>query len=159
MCALLFAATHACAGGAVVPPSPADSAAVRAANGFAGSYFRQIHHIEPKRVSIADRGSPVYPLSADLVRGAAGVPAGAPQLIAVTAIADGGERAPLRATPPRAVPGREIGLEQQRVKPPVDGDRPEGARPEVVIGLVAAVVAGLAVIGREIVRRRRGIPD
>lgn len=91
-----------------VPPSPSDlDAAVRAAAtphaiSFAKTNFRQVSHIDPDRVSVAGKGTPVYALNPDFVRGRTGVPAGVLQYIAVTATASGGETATLRSTPKSA---------------------------------------------------------
>ncbi|WP_410659292.1 hypothetical protein [Amycolatopsis sp. lyj-112] len=88
----------------VTPPSAGDlAAAVRTAGtpgaiAFARSNFRQVHHIEPRRIIVGERGVPVYTLNPDFVGGAAGAPAGVLRSIAVTATADSGQKTTLRVT-------------------------------------------------------------
>ncbi|MBB5953864.1 hypothetical protein FHS29_000434 [Saccharothrix tamanrassetensis] len=90
---------------AVSPPSPEDFAAALgaaktpAAISFAKTNFRQVHGVEPSTVTVADHGVAAYVLNPDFVRGVAGAPAGVLQYIAVTAVADNGVRATLRANP------------------------------------------------------------
>ncbi|WP_352231542.1 hypothetical protein [Actinokineospora sp. NBRC 105648] len=97
--------TPASASAALPPPSPADfAAAVEAARtpaaiGVARTNFRQVHGVEPKTVAVADHGVAAYVLNPDFVRGVPGAPAGVLQYIAVTATADTGVRATLRANP------------------------------------------------------------
>ncbi|GAA1349891.1 hypothetical protein [Saccharothrix algeriensis] len=101
--ALALPCSPASAREAVPPPSPADFAAALdaarapAAISFAKTNFRQVHGIEPSAVAVADRGVAAYVLNPDFVRGVAGAPAGVLQYIAVTATADSGARATLRA--------------------------------------------------------------
>ncbi|WP_344431383.1 hypothetical protein [Amycolatopsis minnesotensis] len=113
------------------PPSPADvDAAVHAAAtpqaiSFAKTNFRQVNHIDPDRVSVAGRGTPVYVLNPDFVRGRTGVPAGVLQYIAVTATAPGGEVTTLRSTPEKpgawtvasAISGNDEEVLSKRLRP------------------------------------------
>ncbi|MEU5692019.1 hypothetical protein [Actinosynnema sp. NPDC020468] len=102
---LVFPGSPASAREAVPPPSPADfAAALDAANqpaaiSFAKTNFRQVHGAEPATVAVADHGVAAYVLNPAFVRGDAGAPAGVFQYIAVTATADDGNRATLRANP------------------------------------------------------------
>ncbi|RKT55170.1 hypothetical protein [Saccharothrix australiensis] len=104
-CALLLAGPSASAREAVSPPSPEDYAAALdaarapAAISVAKTNFRQVHGVEASEVRIADRGVAAYVLNPDFVRGAPDAPAGVLQYIAVTATADSGARATLRAGP------------------------------------------------------------
>ncbi|MBW4720478.1 hypothetical protein [Saccharothrix obliqua] len=90
---------------AVPLPSPADVAAALhaarapAAISFVKTNFRQVHGVEPKAVTVADHGVPAYVLNPDFVRGRTDAPAGVLQYIAVTATADTGVRATVRADP------------------------------------------------------------
>ncbi|WP_433260283.1 hypothetical protein ACQPZF_23725 [Actinosynnema sp. CS-041913] len=103
--ATAFANSSARAREVVSPPSPADFAAALEAAGtpaaisFAKTNFRQVHGIEPSTVAVADHGVAAYVLNPDFVRGVPGAPAGVLQYIAVTATADNGVRATLRASP------------------------------------------------------------
>ncbi|MEV0679079.1 hypothetical protein AB0I60_21425 [Actinosynnema sp. NPDC050436] len=91
--------------GAVPPPSPEDFAAALdaarapSAISFAKTNFRQVHGTEPATVTVADHGVAAYVLNPDFVRGVPDAPAGVLQYIAVTATADDGKRATLRADP------------------------------------------------------------
>ncbi|RSN55290.1 hypothetical protein DMH01_33785 [Amycolatopsis sp. WAC 04182] len=102
---VLSATPPATASEGVAPPSADDlAAAVRVAGqpdaiGLARSNFRQVDRIEPQRITMGDRGIPVYTLNPDFVRGIAGAPAGALSSIAVTATADSGQKATLQAMP------------------------------------------------------------
>ncbi|MFI9449898.1 hypothetical protein [Amycolatopsis sp. NPDC052450] len=102
---LLPATPPATASEGVAPPSADDlAAAVRVAGqpdaiGLARSNFRQVHQLEPQRITMGDKGVPVYTLNPDFVRGIAGAPAGALSSIAVTATADSGQKATLQAMP------------------------------------------------------------
>ncbi|WP_329059996.1 hypothetical protein [Amycolatopsis sp. NBC_01480] len=101
----------ASAGEWVSPPSAADlAAAVKAADqpravSFARSNFRQVGHAEPARITLAGKGIPVYTLNPGFVAGTAGAPAGVLGAIAVTATADSGAKATLRASRDSAAPG------------------------------------------------------
>ncbi|WP_410599348.1 hypothetical protein [Amycolatopsis sp. lyj-90] len=103
--ALLPVTSPAAASEGVVPPSADDlAAAVRVAGepgaiGLAKSNFRQVDHIEPRRITVSERGVAVYTLNPDFVRGTAGAPAGALSSVAVTATADSGQKATLQAMP------------------------------------------------------------
>ncbi|MEU3621336.1 hypothetical protein BS329_08245 [Amycolatopsis coloradensis] len=103
--ALLPATLPAAAGEGVVPPSADDlAAAVRVAGepgaiGLAKSNFRQVDHIEPRRITMGERGIPVFTLNPEFVRGTAGAPAGVLRSVAVTATADSGQKATLQAMP------------------------------------------------------------
>ncbi|KZB82957.1 hypothetical protein [Amycolatopsis regifaucium] len=100
---LLPATLPAAASEGVVPPSADDlAAAVRVAGqpnaiGLARSNFRQVDHLEPRQITMADKGFPVYALNPDFVRGIAGAPAGVLRSVAVTATADSGQKATLQA--------------------------------------------------------------
>ncbi|XGP75510.1 hypothetical protein V5P93_003022 [Actinokineospora auranticolor] len=89
----------------VARPSSAEyAAALNAARdpsaiGFAKTNFRQVTGADPASVTVADHGVAAYVLNPDFVRGDADAPAGVLQYIAVTATADNGTRATLRATP------------------------------------------------------------
>ncbi len=103
--ALALLAPSASAREVLPPPSPADYAAALdaartpAAISYAKTNFRQVHGVEPSAVTVADHGVPAYVLNPDFVRGDPKAPAGVLQYIAVTATADNGERATLRANP------------------------------------------------------------
>ncbi|MEV6907539.1 hypothetical protein [Amycolatopsis sp. NPDC051071] len=102
---LVPAALPATASEGVVPPSDGDlAAAVRVAGqpgaiGLAKSNFRQVDRIEPRQITVSDRGVPVYTLNPDFVRGTAGAPAGVLKAVAVTATADSGQKATVQAMP------------------------------------------------------------
>ncbi len=102
---LVPAALPAAASEGVVPPSDGDlTAAVRVAGqpdaiGLAKSNFRQVDHIEARRITVSTRGVPVYTLNPDFVRGTAGAPAGVLKSVAVTATAESGQKATLQAMP------------------------------------------------------------
>ncbi|RSM74984.1 hypothetical protein DL991_28715 [Amycolatopsis sp. WAC 01375] len=102
---LLPATLPAAAGEGVVPLSDGDlAAAVRVAGqpdaiGLARSNFRQVARIEPRRITMGEKGIPVYTLNPDFVRGITGAPAGVLRSVAVTATADSGQKATLQAMP------------------------------------------------------------
>ncbi len=102
---LLPATLPASASEGVVQPSDGDlAAAVRVAGqpdaiGLARSNFRQVAHIEPRRITMGEKGIPVYTLNPDFVRGVEGAPAGVLRSVAVTATADSGQKATLQAMP------------------------------------------------------------
>ncbi|WP_026425616.1 hypothetical protein [Actinokineospora inagensis] len=104
-CALLLTGGTASASVAVPPPTPADFAAAMTAAksdsalSYAKTNFRQAHGTDPATVTVADRGVPVYVLNPAFVAGTQGAPAGVLQYIAVTATANTGETATLRAAP------------------------------------------------------------
>ncbi|GAA3864930.1 hypothetical protein GCM10022243_33970 [Saccharothrix violaceirubra] len=93
------------AGETVKPPSQSDfdaalaAARTPAAMSYARTNFRQVAGAEPAAVTIADRGVAVYMLNPDFVRDVPDAPVGIVQYIAVTATADTGVRATLRASP------------------------------------------------------------
>ncbi|MDT8913175.1 hypothetical protein [Amycolatopsis sp. PS_44_ISF1] len=101
----------ASAAGRLTPPSAGDlAAAVKAAGqphaiSFARSNFRQVGGAEPGKITLDDRGIPVYTLNPAFVAGEAGAPAGVLRSIAVTATADSGAKATLRASPDSSAPG------------------------------------------------------
>ncbi|MEU4805379.1 hypothetical protein [Actinosynnema sp. NPDC023587] len=103
--ALVLSGAPASAREAIPPPSPEDFAAALdaartpAAISFAKTNFRQVHGTEPGTVTVADHGVAAYVLNPEFVRGVPGAPAGVLQYIAVTATADDGKRATLRADP------------------------------------------------------------
>ncbi|MFC9251612.1 hypothetical protein [Amycolatopsis thailandensis] len=102
---LLPATLPASASENVVAPSAGDLAAAVSvaaqpdAIGLARSNFRQVDHIEPRRITMGEKGFPVYTLNPDFVRGVAGAPAGMLRSVAVTATADSGQKATLQAMP------------------------------------------------------------
>ncbi|ANN18732.1 hypothetical protein SD37_25970 [Amycolatopsis orientalis] len=102
---LVPAAPPAAAGEGVVPPSADEvAAAVRVAGepgaiGLTKSNFRQVDHIEPRRITVSGHGVPVYTLNPDFVRATAGAPAGVLKSITVTATADSGQKATLQVMP------------------------------------------------------------